>query len=232
MSDWKSHYGVSDQGASNAGVYGTPNSTWEIARAQEETLKLQRSYWEQVPAASPPDYGTPYTPPPLPLPGAMSHTGAYSGYYPEPRRGGGLKGFLKGIVILMGAGLLLSVVLSFLPAIISLATSSGPARPLATAHYERLSAQARTLSAQPTSRLYANHLRQASPDWASLSPKQQAAVAAAWIRYTRDPAAFRKLAPKQKAFTFAAFESYLQALAAVGDKQAVKDLAHLATTTR
>ncbi len=214
MSDWKSQYGVSDQGASNAGVYGSPNSTWDIARAQEETLKLQQSHWGQTSITG--LGGTSYSPMPPP---AAYPTGDYA--YSES------SGCLKAFVALVVIGIAVALLPVYLPAILGMASSLGATHALDTAHYEGLSAEARGLSTQPTSRLYNAYLKKASPEWASLTPKQQAAVAAAWIRYTRDPAAFEKLAPAQKAYVFAAFDRYLRTLAATGDRQAARDLERL-----
>lgn len=108
--------------------------------------------------------------------------------------------------------------------------SGTPGGRLDTAYYERLSETARQLSTQPTSRLYGTYLHQAGSDWPALSTEQQGAVAAAWIRYTRNPASFQRLVPEQKRYVFDAFASYLQALAAEGDAQATRDLSVLQAT--
>ena len=91
MSDWKSDYGVSDQGAWNAGVYGTPNSTYDIARAQAETARLQLQ--ASLPPSLPtPDYTTPtfpsYAPPP-----------AGQAYYPTSSTGSST-GCLKALLVI------------------------------------------------------------------------------------------------------------------------------------
>ena len=228
MSDWKSHYGVSDEGASNAGVYGTPTSTWQIAHAQQETQKLDAARRAEL-LGSTPTYT--YTPPTYvpPFGTQPTYPGAAVGSYAPASGGGFFKGLLKLMLVLGGLYLLAAM---FFPLALSglLLFSNerpGNARTLDTAYYQSLSAQARTLSGTPTSRLYATHLSKAKPQWAKLSPRQKDAVAAAWIRYTRDPASFSRLPSTQKAFVFAAFDSYLQALSAKGDAHAKRDLARL-----
>lgn len=222
MSDWKSQYGVTDAGASNAGVYGTPNSTWDIARAQEETRKLQQSSWAQSPPQAIPApvvFPTPTTP------------GSYPAYVSDTGSSGGC---LKVVLVLSALGLAFATLPVWLPLVQGLAVSHGivDAPALQTSHYESLSVEASTLARQPTSRLYQSYLKSASPDWNTLSPRQKSAVAAAWIRYTRNPDSFRKLEARQKRFVFAAFDSYLRALAANGDAHAARDLASLTASTR
>lgn len=222
VGDWKSQYGVSDAGASSAGVYGSPASTWDIARAQEETQRLQAppadAHHGGVPLAS-------YAPPALHgSPPAHRNFGAAStrGDAQASRSSGWFKLLVLTCVLpvaLAGMGFMGMMVL---------ATFGGNAPgALDTAHYERLSEDARQLSTQPASRLYATWLRQTSPAWSTLDSRQQSAVAAAWIRYTRNPGSFDRLVPEQKTYLFAAFASYLQALSMEGDAQATRDLALL-----
>lgn len=223
MGDWKSQYGVSDEGASSAGVYGTPASTWDVARAQEETRRLQApvagvgsgdvSMGGYVQPQA--DVGTP---------------GHRSIGVPGPRgdaRASASSGWLK--LLLLACVLPVAVAALGFAGILVLGFLGGGAAPQSrdTAHYERLSDDARRLSTQPASRLYTTWLRQARPQWSTLDAPQRHAVAAAWIRYTRNPDSFERLVPEQKTYLFAAFASYLQALSMEGDAQATRDLALL-----
>lgn len=222
MSDWKSRYDVTDQGASNAGVYGTPNSTWDIARAQEESNKLRMSQSSYI---APPMN---FSPPPVfgALPTYSTDT-RYYGHSDSSGSTGCLKVFAI-LVVLAAASIAAPVLIEVLGRYIDSSTLARfTVESLDTRHYEGLSAQAVTVAKQPTSRLYATHFRAAAPDWNSMSQKQQTAVAAAWIRYTRNPVSFKRLADHQRVFIFLAFNSYLAALASQGDNNAVKDLEHI-----
>ena len=226
MSDWKSQFDVTDQGAYNAGVYGQPNSTWDIARAQEESNRLRLGQSAATPAPStylPPAYPTAY---PTAYPG---YTATSATAYADDGGGSSWLGKLV-LVLLLGAGLVL-VAPVWLPAALGLLQGTGVLAPevtaLDTAHYRALSAEASRLSAQSTTRLYAAHRISAAAEWDALSVPQREAVAAAWIRYTRNPAAFDRLPAKQRALVFASFESYLTALARQGDAHAAHDVRRL-----
>ena len=129
------------------------------------------------------------------------------------------------VLLVLGAIAAIVPLLPFLllqAAVLWSAVSQEPAA-LQTSHYERLSSTATTLSAQPTTRLYAQYLPAASADWNTLDARQREAVAAAWIRFTRDPASFRRLAAKDQQFVFATFDGYLRHLEAAGDGHAARD---------
>src|SRR5690606_1722450 len=74
--NWKSNYGVSDEGASAAGVFGTPNSTWDIARAQQATQDLDaaRSQAAYPVGGATPSYTPTYSTP-------IFSSSASAGYY-------------------------------------------------------------------------------------------------------------------------------------------------------
>lgn len=223
VGDWKSQYGVSDEGASSAGVYGTPASSWDVARAQEETRRLQAP----VSGGGSGDLsmgGYVHPPAYVDTPGHR-HIGV-----PGPHgnaRTSASSGWLK--LLLLACVLPVAVAALGFVGILVLGMLGGGAAPqtLDTAHYERLSDDARRLSTQPASRLYTTWLSRARPEWSTLDAPQRHAVAAAWIRYTRNPDSFERLVPEQKTYVFAAFASYLQALSAAGDAQATRDLAWL-----
>jgi len=225
MAEWKSTHGVTDEGAYRAGVYGTPNSTWDIARAQQETQRAQqeRSGYGAAPSYQPPVF-TPhvYTPSPV----GMSD-------YSEA---GGCLAMFKALalVVLRGVGVLAlanagALWVMFGPQVDAM---MGKAPALSTAHYLALSPEAAKLSSTPSSRLYAARLKGTAPDWSTLSPPQRHAVQAAWIRYTRDPASFARLSAPQRAYFGAAFESYLRQLDAAGDPHAQRDLGQLGVLRR
>lgn len=238
MHDWKGHDGISDQAAGNAGVYGTPTSTYQVdqARAAEALLRA---------APSPPSY-----PSPDPYPSTQHTPGTHyvpssSGrdYRPLPTGSSASSpGILRRIFMILFVwpfvlALVVSVLFTgwqWLPALVALSASqmesSVPA--LNTAHYERLSEDARRLSSQSTSRLYEAKLKGTSPNWNSLNEDQRQSVAAAWIRYTRNPDSFRRLKIEQRTYIFAAFRSYLTELVKRGDKHASADLQRLASTPR
>lgn len=240
MNDWKSPYGVSDEAAANAGVFGAPTSTWQRdqAIAEENRLRNERNAQSYAPAPM----AEPYVPPPQYVPGAPYTPSARARDYrstPAPPAGG-KPSLARRIVMLLFVWPLVvmligSVVVSsiyWLPVLVA-ATSSQldtSAPVLSTAHYERLSEEARRLSSQSTSRLYEARLKGASPDWNTLDQRQRQAVAAAWIRYTRNPSSFSRLRVEQRTYIFAAFRSYLAYLAQRGDQHAAADLRRLATT--
>lgn len=226
MSDWKSTHGVTDEGAHRAGIYGSPNSTWDIARAQEETLRAQqeRAGYGAAPSYQPPVHSpTIYTPSPVGM----------SGYDDEAS---GCLAMFKALalLVLLGVGVFAlanaeALWASFSPRVDAM---MGKTPALSTAHYLTLSPEAAKLSSTPSSRLYAARLKGTAPDWIALSPRQQEAVQAAWIRYTRDPASFARLSAPQRAYFGAAFESYLHQLDAAGDPHAQRDLGQLGVLRR
>lgn len=226
MSDWKSNYGVSDQGAWNAGVYGQPNSTWDIARAQEESNKLRMSQAGYTPP--PPSFQFDMPPTVLPqlyYPPSNPSYSSYSGSDSAPSSGR----FRKFLILLVVLGIAGYFAMTQSPALrIVLAglvhTTQTTTTPLDSAHYERLPGGAAQWANQPTTRLYAAHFKDDASDWPAMSPNQQKAVAAAWIRFTRNPDAFNRLEATQKTFVFNTFESYLVTLAARGDANAARDI--------
>ena len=92
------------------------------------------------------------------------------------------------------------------------------------------------MSVQPTAKLYAAAFprgeKSISTKGFRLYGEQELATAAAWIRYTRDPALFEKLPDKQRKFIYTTFEIYLQALANDGDINAFRDLRELYTPSK
>lgn len=233
MSDWKSKYGVLDQGAYNAGVYGEPASMYDVARAQEESNKIRLAQAGYTPPSQPgyqPTFPSAYTP-------TYRPNSASSNYRGTPTAFGGASdssvgGCLKVVAILTVFGCVVSTFPIWGTYLYGLAQRhqliEGSVIPLDTAHYEALSASAASLSSQPTTRLYASRGITAATDWRLLSPAQRDVVAAAWIRYTRDPASFERLSPEQHRLVFRTFDGYLSALASNGDANAARDLERLA----
>jgi hypothetical protein len=122
--DWKGKYGVTDEDAFKAGIYGTPQSTYDIGVAQEMARKRQQSY-VQAPTHTPlPTYQFPNSnPQPIYYPlGAGTRSSA---------PGGGLGGaivalFKLALWLAFFAALLVGLVWVAEPAINALS----PSRPL------------------------------------------------------------------------------------------------------
>lgn len=210
MSEWKSKHGVSDQGAFNAGVYGNPSSTYDIARAQAETQKLNSPSYQ------------PYQSTQSNYPTGTYSPGSDGIYWPGVKFIGVL--FLIGLII-FGISTADYWERKFINARADRVLS------LQTAHYEKLSPEATQMSVQPTAKLYAAAFPRGEKSIITkgygLYGEQELATAAAWIRYTRDPVSFEKLPDKQRKFIFTTFELYLQTLANDGDINAVRDLREL-----
>lgn len=217
MSDWKSDYNVTDQGAFNAGVYGKPNSMYDIARAQAETQKIMMDRGSYVaPSFQPPPYQSPQPlcPPP---PYHWSDSTGNDDLTVKVLKGGAIV-----LALCFGVFMLLGVVTSYknLP---------GPSKQvLATnrlSNYEiNVPADVETLSATPSTVLYDKYLAGASRHFKELNPKQQSAVAAAWLRYLRAPEKFITMPASYRHKIYNLFCTYLDWRAEyLSDKQASKD---------
>lgn len=228
MSDWKSWYGVSDEGAAQAGVYGKPNSMYEVGIAQEATnrINMERaaestnfpSYAAPPPIVyhNPTDYG----------PSAPSHLASY--HATPSAKGSGLKFLvIMGGLAAVGASAYFAwpVVMSEMDAYIERVEAT-ERRVLDTAFYTEISPSAAEWATIPTSRLYAMHLDGQTSNWRSLNQNAKRAVEAAWIRYTIDPASFERLPASQRSYVYATFDSYLLYLSDLSLRQGAMDLEH------
>lgn len=199
MSDWKTQYGVSDQGAGNAGVHGQPTNWDQIYRAQAETQRLERDLYQK--AWQPPSYQPPI------------NTGAYIPLPDNPIKWG------RVFLILCVIGLI-----SAWPFLSKLGVPTEEEHLASKMSHYALNEEAVTLSNTASTVLYDKYLKGASTKWGELTPQQQNAVAAAWLRYLQSPYKFTKLSKLHRYYYYDAFESYLNwRESTLSDKEADMD---------
>lgn len=216
MSDWKVKYNVSDEGARKAGIYGEPSCMSDILRAQEESEKIRN--------------------PPAPVP-------TNAGERRRSRAGRPLDLDLSdnsfslsnmkviGFIIFIGLIIFVISTADYWEREIKntlLNAEASTVKSLDVAHYENLSPEATKMSAQSTSQLYASTFpKQSVGAVIGLTDKQEFAVAAAWLRYARDPTSFDKLPEKNRRFIIYTFDIYLTSLIDGGDANAKRDFMEL-----
>lgn len=168
MSDWKTQHGVSDQGASNAGIYGKPQSTYDIGRAKAESDKLL--YDSVFRAPDVPSY-------PIPTYAKEKPT------YWEVK--------LIGVLVLIGLIIFLIStsdvwITKYKDHVTSL--DADKVMSLDTAYYEKLSPEAAKMSVQSTAQLYGSEFPDEVMGRQEMSyyGSEKLAVHAVWIRYTKD----------------------------------------------
>lgn len=185
-SDVRNHYGhnngVSPEGAARAGLaYGERMNAEEIQRAQVAT------YLEYVKPASP-NYGNTQT------------------YYPTSNLSRELS-----VLFMMAVGVL--VIMAVLPIIKDIVQTT-PAEIAASrlSNYKlNVPADVETLSATPSTVLYDKYLAGTSKAsrFEELNPQQQSAVAAAWLRYVRQPDKFNTMPASYRHKIYELFSMYL-----------------------
>jgi hypothetical protein len=214
MSDWKPTYGVSDQGAYNAGVHGTPNSTYDIARAQEETNRLSLQSATQ-PAQSSYAGSQSYSYPPT----------SSSTYFPDsPSHSDSSVSPARVLILCILAVAIGGLGVAFGDPVAKALLSAGERGaemwdtverslkttiPLHTATYEEIEPRAVKLAERPTAQIYLERKVEPSSDFLTMNQRQQEGVQAAWLRYTRNPQSFDALPDDRRDFVFDTFESYL-----------------------
>lgn len=217
--NWKSNYGVSDEGASAAGVFGTPNSTWDIARAQQATQDLDaaRSQAAYPVGGATPSYTPTYSTPIFSSSASACYYGPLPAATPIGKAFEWVGGMIAKIIlasILIPVALLTVTLLVLgltgfftLPDTAGIDASAVRNLPISSSDYVSTNAMVQELADTPASILYTTHLQGAPTSWPRLNGRQRAAVEAAWLRYLHNPAGFQQL--QRREYFMDAFNSYL-----------------------
>ena len=161
--------------------------------------------------------------------GQSARTAASPGAVTPPRR---RNSFALWVVVMPLALLLLVACAAFATGMATAPDTTGVdtapviAGAIDPSDYAVVEPQVQALAGSDADQLHARFLADAPPVWGRLDPQQQAAVAAAWQRYLRDPAGFA--GADTRAYYLQAFDGYLLALGhARGDRQALIDRGRL-----